>query len=75
MSVKIGMLWMFLSDDVRANNNSLKEISTDKNVWQALKLLSMNDKTDAIFVRKGQATKKIDHASLMKAFIDYKRAN
>ncbi|HEX5150862.1 MAG TPA: ABC transporter ATP-binding protein [Parafilimonas sp.] len=74
-SVTIGMLWKFIKDDTSTNNNSLKEISTDNNVWQVLELLSINDKANALFVRKGEAIKKIDHASLMKAFIDYKKAN
>jgi osmoprotectant transport system ATP-binding protein len=75
MSVTIRMLWKFLGDGSSINNNSVKEISADKNVWQVLELLFLDNEADAIFVREGETIKEIDHASLMKAFIDYKRAN
>lgn len=74
-SVTLKMLWKFLNDDISWNTNSPKEISSGKNVWQALEFLSINDEAEAILVREKDATKKINYASLMKAFSDYKRAS
>jgi len=74
-SVTLKMLWKFLNNDISGNTNYSKEISSGKNVWQALEFLSINEEAEAILVREKDATKKINYASLMKAFSDYKRAS
>jgi osmoprotectant transport system ATP-binding protein len=72
-SVTIKMLWKFLSDV--NNNSSAKEITADKNVWQILEFFSLNGETDTISFRNNSDVKRINYASLMNAFSDYKRAN
>jgi osmoprotectant transport system ATP-binding protein len=74
-SVTLKMLWKFLKDDIPVHNNSSKEISSGKNVWQALEFLSINDGVEGINVREKDVTKKINHTSLLQALSDYKRAN
>ena len=74
-SVTLKMLWKFLKDDIPVNNNSSKEISSAKNVWQALEALSVSDGVEAINVREKDITKKINYTSLLQALSDYKRAN
>jgi osmoprotectant transport system ATP-binding protein len=70
-SVTIKMLWKFLNDDSEDKNNS-KEISSEKNIWQALELFSL--KNDATLIAKNNdATKKFNYASLMNAFNQYKK--
>ena len=72
--VKLDMLFNFLNDDIN-NNSSSKEISIDKNVWQALEFFSLNNEAKTISVRKNNSTKKVDYASLMNAFNQYKKSN
>ncbi len=71
-SVTLKMIWNFLSGDVD-DKTSLKEMVSDKNIWQVLENFSLND--EAIVVRNDVVTKKINYASLMKAFNGYKKAN
>ncbi len=76
-TVTLAMLWNFLNrdDDNDLNNdNDSTEISSDKNIWQALEFFSLNDTVDTVFVRNNNATKKINYTLLMKAFSDYKKA-
>jgi osmoprotectant transport system ATP-binding protein len=72
-SVTLKMLWNSLSD-VGTADSSTKEIAANKNVWQALELFSLNN-ADALIVHDDSTAKKINYASLMKAFNDYKKAN
>jgi osmoprotectant transport system ATP-binding protein len=72
-SATIKMLWKFLNDNTDVRLSS-KEITADKNVWQVLELLSMDDE-DVLTVHNGDAAKKINYASLMNAFNQYKKAN
>ncbi len=71
-SVTLKMIWNFLNDGVD-DKSLLKEITSGKNIWQVLENFSLND--EAMLVRNNGVTKKINYASLMKAFNDYKRAN
>lgn len=72
-TVTLKMLWNFLNDEVDDKHN-VKEISADKNLWQALEFFNLND-NEMLSAKNNNQTKKINYASLMKAFIDYKKAN
>ncbi|MBV9961556.1 MAG: ABC transporter ATP-binding protein [Parafilimonas sp.] len=64
------LLWNFLNnvhDDAAA-----KEISVTKNIWQALEYFSLNE-SDMLMVKNNDQTKKINYASLMNAFNEYKK--
>jgi osmoprotectant transport system ATP-binding protein len=73
-SVTLKLLWKFLIDDDANNKSSLKEISVEKNIWQALEFFNLND-DKMIVVKNDDTTKKINYASLMNAFNQYKKAN
>ena len=51
-----------------------KEISADKNVWQALEIFSLND-DEILIAKNNNEVKKINYASLMNAFNQYKKSN
>jgi osmoprotectant transport system ATP-binding protein len=72
-SVTLKMLWNFLNDGVD-DKLAIKEIASDKNIWQALESFSLNE-TDALIVRGDIGVKQINYASLMNAFNQYKKAN
>ncbi len=70
-SVTIKMLWAFLS--TVDNNTTAKEISVNKNIWQVLEFFSLiNEET--VILKNDSETKKINYASLMTAFNQYKRS-
>lgn len=69
-SITIKMLWNFLNDDAKVNNPS-KEIVSKKNIWQALEFFNLNNE-EVVTVKNDSQTKKINYASLMKAFNKYK---
>jgi osmoprotectant transport system ATP-binding protein len=71
-SVTIKMLWNFLNNI--DNNAVAKEISGNKNIWQVLEFFSLNNE-ETVVLKTDSETKKINYASLMHAFNDYKRAN
>jgi osmoprotectant transport system ATP-binding protein len=71
-SVTIKLLWKFLKD--AANDSSLKEISADKNIWQVLEFLSLNN-DEVVLLKNDNQVKKINYASLMNAFNQYKKSN
>jgi osmoprotectant transport system ATP-binding protein len=73
-SVTIKMLWQFLNNRDEVESSSSNEITADKNVWQALECFSLKE-TDILMVRNDDAIKKINYASLMNAFNQYKKAN
>ena len=74
-SVTLKMLWEFLNDDIETGK-SLQEIAADKNVWQALEFFSLNDADILLAKNKNNvSTKKINYASLMNAFNQYKKQN
>ena len=73
-TVTLKMLWKFLDDDVADDINNFKEISTDKNIWQVLEFFSLSD-NESLIAKNNNQTKRINYASLMKAFSDYKKAN
>lgn len=70
-TVTFKMLWQFLNDDVDVKDK-LKEISPDKNVWQALEFFSLNG-DDVLSATNDNKKKKISYASLMSAFNHYKK--
>jgi osmoprotectant transport system ATP-binding protein len=72
-TVTLKMLWNFFNDV--SDNLSAKEISADKNIWQALEFLNLNNEAETFIVRNNNATKKINYASLMNAFNQYKKSN
>jgi osmoprotectant transport system ATP-binding protein len=72
-TVTLKMLWNFFNDV--SDNLSAKEISADKNIWQALEFFNLNDEAETFIVRNNNATKKINYASLMNAFNQYKKSN
>lgn len=75
-SINMEMLWKFIGDDNDRNDfNDLDEISSDKNIWQALKTFSLSDGNDTTFIirDKNNQSKKINYASLMNAFSQYKK--
>lgn len=72
-TVTLKMLWNFLNDV--SDNSSAKEISADKNIWQALEFFNLNDEAKTFIVRNNDATKKINYTSLMNAFNQYKKFN
>ncbi|HVX25204.1 MAG TPA: ABC transporter ATP-binding protein [Parafilimonas sp.] len=69
-TVTINMLWNFLNDV--DDNASAKEISTDKNIWQALEFFSLNE-NKILVVKNDNQSKKINYASLMQAMNEYKK--
>jgi osmoprotectant transport system ATP-binding protein len=71
-TVTLKMLWKFFND--ASDNSPAKEISTDKNIWQALELFSLNENA-MLVVKNSNQTKKINYASLMNAFNQYKKSN
>jgi osmoprotectant transport system ATP-binding protein len=71
-TVTLKMLWKFLKDV--QDNLSAKEISPGKNIWQALELFSLNE-SEILVVKNNNQTKKINYASLMNAFNQYKNSN
>jgi osmoprotectant transport system ATP-binding protein len=73
-TVTLKMLWKFLDDDVADDINNFKEISTDKNIWQVLEFFSLSD-NESLIAKNNNQTKKINYASVMKVFSDYKKAN
>jgi osmoprotectant transport system ATP-binding protein len=71
-SVTIKMLWNFLNN---VDNDAVaKEISDNKNIWQVLEFFSLSNE-ETVILKNDSETKKINYASLMHAFSDYKRAN
>ncbi len=72
-SVTIKMLWKFLNNDEN-DKNDLKDISANKNIWQALELFNLNNE-NTLIAKSDHQSKKINYALLMKAFSDYKKAN
>ena len=72
-SVTLQILWQFLNDDASMHSSS-KKISAAKNIWQVLELLNANN-METIAVKNNSAIKKINYASLMNAFSQYKKAN
>lgn len=72
-SVTLKMLWEFLDNDI-TTAKSLQEIAEEKNVWQALEFFSLND-ADILLAKNNASTKKINYASLMNAFNQYKKQN
>jgi len=70
-TVTLKMLWNFFNDV--SDNLSAKEISADKNIWQALEFFNLNNEAETFIVRNNNATKKINYASLMNAFNQYKK--
>ena len=74
-TITLKILWNLIDDKNDLNDkNDLKEITADENIWQALERFSLNDK-ETLIVKNNNQTKKINYASLMKAFSDYKKAN
>jgi osmoprotectant transport system ATP-binding protein len=74
-TVTLKMLWSFINDERDSNDkNDLKEISSDKNIWQVLELFSLNG-NEILAIKKDTQTKKISYASLMNAFSDCKKTN
>ncbi len=73
-TVTLKMLWKFLSNDVADDMNNSKEIPADKNIWQALEFFSLSE-NETLIIKNDIQTKKINYASLIKAFSDYKKAN
>ncbi len=71
-TVTLKMLWKFLSNDVADDMNNSKEISADKNIWQALEFFSLSE-NETLIIKNDIQTKKINYASLIKAFSDYKK--
>ncbi len=72
-TVTFKMLWKFINNEVDQNTSS-KEISIDKNIWNALEFFSLNE-NEMLVAKNNNQTKKINYASLIKAFSDYKKAN
>ncbi|SFP69330.1 ABC transporter ATP-binding protein [Parafilimonas terrae] len=72
-SVTLQMLWQFLKDD-HSNTSSLKEISSQTNIWQALEYLNTNN-DDSVSTKNNNTVKEINYASLMHAFNQYKKYN
>jgi osmoprotectant transport system ATP-binding protein len=69
-TVTLKMLLNYLND--ADNNAPVKEIETNKNIWQVLEFFSLND-NEMLFVKNDNQTKEINSASLMKAFNQYKK--
>jgi len=71
-TVTLKMLWKFFSD--ASDNSPAKEIAADKNIWQALEIFSLNE-NEILVVKNNNQTKKINYASLMNAFNQYKKSS
>jgi len=71
-TVTLKMLWKFFIDV--SDNSSAKEISADKNIWQALEFFSLSE-NETLIIKNDTQTKKINYASLMNAFNQYKKSN
>ena len=67
------MLWKFLNDN-SDDKSSAKEITADKNVWQVLEFFSLNN-AETLIARNDNEAKRINYASLMNAFNQYKKSN
>lgn len=72
-SVTLQMLWQFLEDN-NTTSSSLKEISSQSNVWRVLEYLNTDNK-DGIRAKDNGAVKQINYASLLHAFNQYKKYN
>lgn len=72
-SVTLQMLWQFLEDN-NTTSSSLKEISSQSNVWRVLEYLNTDNK-DGIRAKDNGAVKQINYTSLMHAFNQYKKYN
>jgi osmoprotectant transport system ATP-binding protein len=70
-TVTLKMLWNFLNDV--HDNASAKEISAGKNIWRALEYFSLNEE-NILLVENNGSVKKINYASLMNAFSQYKKS-
>jgi len=71
-TVTLKMLWNFFNHV--PDNPSAKEISADKNIWQALEFFSLSE-NETLIIKNDTQTKKINYASLMNAFNQYKKSN
>lgn len=69
-TVTLKMLWNFLNNVTE--DASAKEISADKNIWQALEFFSLNE-NEILVVKNNNQLKKINYASLMQAMNEYKK--
>lgn len=69
-TVTLKMLWNFLNNVTE--DASAKEISADKNIWQALEFFSLNE-NEILVVKNNNQSKKINYASLMQAMNEYKK--
>ena len=74
-TVTLELLWQFLNEDVGGeNNNNEKEIPSNKNIWQVLESFSLNNE-EVLQVKNNDESKKVNYASLMNAFNQYKKTN
>jgi len=71
-TVTLNMLWKLINDENDLDDvSNLKEMFADKNIWQALEIFSLNE-NKMLIVKNNNQTKKINYASLMSAFNEYK---